>query len=311
MKTAVIIGSLGQDGRILTRYLRDRQYSTVGIDIGHIESASGSIKEPVNISNRGEVEDFIRALMPDELYYLAAVHHSAEEILQTGYELFQKSFEINTFSLIYFLDAILKYSPQTRLFYAVSSHIFEEVDGMQDENSRIDPSSIYAISKSSGLFSCRYYRKEYGIFAACGILYNHESSLRSDHFISKKIIKSAIRIRDGLQDKLILGDLSSEVDWGYAPDYVRAMHKILNLNNSDDFIIATGKMHSVAEFAEIAFRYLGLNWTDYVEEDKTILNKKPVCRIGNPEKLMKSTSWKPSVGFEDMIKIMLEEEGAI
>ena len=108
----------------------------------------------------------------------------------------------------------------------------------------------------------------------------------------------------------MLGDLSAEADWGYAPDYVRAMHKVMSLDHSDDFIIATGHRHSVSEFAETAFQYLGLNWTNYVEENKSILTRKPVCRVGSPSKLMKSTGWKPSMDFKKMIKVLMEEEGA-
>jgi len=180
---------------------------------------------------------------------------------------------------------------------------------VNDEGSSINPSSVYGITKAAGLFICKYYRKEHALFASCGILYNHESSLRSDNFISKKITKGAIKARDGLQDKILLGDLSAEADWGYAPDYVNAMHKILCLNHSDDFIIATGHRHRVSEFAEIAFKYLGLEWYRYVEENKNILTRKSVCRVGNPGKLMSKMGWKPSIDFKEMIKVLLTEEG--
>jgi len=310
MKTAVVIGSLGQDGRLLKRQLIGNEYKVIGIDVNHIESSFKAAKRPVDIHNEREVYELVASYKPDEIYHLAAVHHSAENKMQTNLDLFQKSFQTNTFSLIYFLEAMLKGSPQTRLFYAASSHIFEETNGVDDEGSRINPSSVYGITKAAGLSICRYYRKEHSLFASCGILYNHESSLRNDNFISKKIIKGAIKIRDRLQDKIVLGDLSAEADWGYAPDYVKAMHKILNLDHPDDFIIATGHWHSVSEFAEAAFKYLGLNWNNYVEENKSILTKKRVCRVGNPGKLLKNTGWKPSMDFITMIKVLLEEEGA-
>jgi len=310
MKTAIVIGCLGQDGVLLKSHLIENAYQVIGVDVNYIESSFEYSKVPIDICNEREVCELVRSSNPSEIYHLAAVHHSAEDRMMTSLDLFQKSFGTNTFSLIYFLEAMLKCAPQARLFYAASSHIFEETNGVNDEGSSINPSSVYGITKAAGLFICRYYRKEHALFASCGILYNHESSLRSNNFISKKITKGAIKVRDRLQDKILLGDLSAEADWGYAPDYVKAMHKMLCMDHSDDFIIATGQKHSVSEFAEIAFQRFGLNWTDYVEENKNILTRKPVCRVGNPSKLMLKTGWKPSIDFKEMIKVLLNEEGA-
>lgn len=310
MKTAIVIGCLGQDGKLLKRHLIENEYQFIGIDANYIESSYEFSKRPVDICNELEVCELVRAANPSEIYHLAALHHSAEDRMQTSLDLFQKSFGINTFSLIYFLEAILKSSRQTRLFYAASSHIFEDTDGVNNEASSINPSSVYGITKAAGLFVCRYYRKEHALYASCGILYNHESTFRSSSFISKKIIEGALNVKKGLQDKIVLGNLSAEADWGYASDYVKAMHKMLSLEYPDDFIIATGHKHSVSEFAEIAFKYLGLNWKNYVVEDKNILMRKTVCRIGNPHKLMDRTGWKPSLDFKEMIKLFLSDGGA-
>lgn len=312
MKRAIIIGCQGQDGRLLYEYLIKKKYQVIGIGVNYIKASYRYSKQPVDITNKDYVYRLISSSKPTEIYYLAAFHHSSEDnINNKNDELFKKSFEINTFSLIYFLEAILTYSPKTRLFYAASSLIFG--DGhciIDDENSSINPSSIYGITKAAGLFICRYYRKEYSLFASCGILYNHESSFRADKFISKKIVKAAIKIKEKKQDTIVLGDVSAEVDWGYAPDYIDAMYKILRLKYSDDFIIASGKKHKVSEFAEIAFKYLGLEWHRYVEENKGILTRKRVARVGNPGKLMAATGWKPCTDFKEMIKILLTEEGA-
>ncbi len=312
MKRAIIIGCQGQDGRLLYDYLIKKQYQVIGIDINYWKATFGYQKEPIDITNRDDAGEIIRFLKPSQVYYLAAVHHSAEDkVQQNNVDLFQKSFEINTFSLIYFLEEILKYSPKTRLFYASSSHIFGESNRtIDDEDSDINPSSIYGITKAAGLLVCRHYRKEYSLFASCGILYNHESPFRTDNFISKKIIKAAIKVKEKQQDKIVFGDINAEADWGYAPDYIDAMHKILGLEYPDDFIIATGKKHKVSEFADIAFGYLGLEWDRYVEEDRNILTRKTVCRVGNPGKLMSKTGWKPSIDFKEMIKVLLTEEGA-
>jgi GDPmannose 4,6-dehydratase len=312
MKRSVIVGCLGQDGRLLYEYLIEKKYQIIGIDVNHLETSYNYSEQPVDITNKEHVRRLIRTSMPTEIYFLAALHYSSEDnSLNNNEELFQKSFEINTFSLIYFLEAILEYSPRTRLFYASSSHIFgDSYRSIDDENSNINPYSIYGITKAAGLFVCRYYRKEYSLFASCGILYNHESPFRTDNFISKKIIKAVIKIKEKQQDKIVLGDMNAEVDWGYAPDYVDAMHKILMLEYPDDFIVATGEKHKVSEFVEIAFNYLGLDWCLYIEENIDILQRKTNCRVGNPKKLMSKTGWRPSIDFKEMIKVLLTAEGA-
>jgi GDPmannose 4,6-dehydratase len=313
MKRAVIVGCQGQDGRLLHEYLVKKKYQIIGIDINYIKASYNYSEQPIDITNENQIARLIRTSRPNEVYHLAAFHHSSEDdIHNKNVELFQQSFRINTFSLIYFLEAILKHSPKTRLFYASSSHVFGDNESViDDENSNINPSSIYGITKAAGLFICRYYRKEYSLFASCGILYNHESSYRTDNFISKKIIKGAIKIKEKQQDEIVLGDIHAEIDWGYAPDYIDAMYKILHLKYPDDFIIATGKKHKVSEFAEIAFKYLGLEWHHYVEEDKNILTRKNIPRVGNPEKLMLKTGWRSTIDFKEMIKVLLTQEEAL
>jgi GDPmannose 4,6-dehydratase len=141
-----------------------------------------------------------------------------------------------------------------------------------------------------------------------GILYNHESSLRHESFVSRKIIKGAVAIKKGKQKKLILGDLNAGIDWGYAPDYVDAMFRMLNHRVPDDFVVATGVTHTVREFARLAFDSLGLDYRRYVEEDPAIVTKKAYRRTGNPRKLMELTGWRPSVDFGQMIRLMIAEE---
>lgn len=312
MKNAIIVGCRGQDGTLLSEHLIRKNYQVLGIDLNYLEATYDYSEKPVDITNSDQVKRLIRTTMPTEIYCLAALHHSSEDkILKNSEKLFINSYEINTFSLIYILEAIIEYSPKTRLFYASSSHIFGNSDCIiDDEKTPINPSSIYGITKASGLLICRYYRKEYSIFASCGILYNHESFLRTENFLSKKIITAAMRIKRKQKSKIVFGDLNAEADWGYAPDFVNAMHKILHLNYSDDFVIATGKKHNVSEFLEIAFRYLDLEWGRYVEEDQSILKRRIVSRVGNPSKLQKATGWKPSVDFKEMIKVLLRKEGA-
>ena len=166
---------------------------------------------------------------------------------------------------------------QARLFYAASSHVFGTctVD-RKNENSPLRPNSAYAISKTAGLRCCQLFRQQEGIFAATGILFNHESSLRKPSFVSQKIVRGALRARRDRTFRLTLGDIDARVDWGYAPDYVDAMFRILQLPEPGDFVVASGELHSVGEFAEIAFEEVGLDWRDHVETDAQLLKKSPL-----------------------------------
>jgi GDPmannose 4,6-dehydratase len=312
MKTAIIIGCLGQDGTLLYDYLINKNYQVIGIDKNYIKSSFNFSDKAIDITNSSHVDELIKSSCPDEVYYLAAVHHSSEDnIKNKNIELFNKSFEINVTPLTYLFEAFLTHSDKTRLFYAASSHIFGAPSNhIQNENTPFNPLSIYAISKTAGINICRFYRKEYSIFASCGILYNHESSLRTENFISKKIIKSAIALKRKERESISFGNLDAIVDWGYAPDYVDAMHKILNIDHPDDFIVATGKEHKVSEFIKIAFELLGMDYQNYVTENRNLLNKSSICRIGDPNKLVKQTGWQSSLDFKNMIKKLLNDEGA-
>lgn len=309
MKKAVIVGSNGQDGRLLLDLLSRKSYQLLGVSRTSVQPVGLHWELPVDIHHAESVSEMIHLFRPDEVYYLAAIHRSSEEKEIEDVKLFQGSYSVHVFGLMHFLEAIKRFSPTTRLFYAASSHIFGESRAeSQDEGTPINPNCIYGITKAAGLLTCRFYRERYSIFASVGILYNHESSLRSEKFVSKKIINGAINIKNGKQAKLILGNLDGEVDWGYAPDYVEAMYRLLNIQTSGDFIIATGKTHKVMDFVKHTFEYLGLDWAHCVEEDPTLLVKKDRPRVGNPARLMATTGWKPSVGFEEMIRILIKEQ---
>ena len=310
MKKAIIVGSEGQDGRFLYNLLLGKGYEVVGIDMHTVRcSTASNLPLVVDISHADAVADLIRLIKPDEVYYLAAFHHSSEDEQVENIELFKRSYNVHVVSLVNFLEAITKHSRETRLFYAASSHIFGNPStAIQDENTPINPNCIYGITKTDGLFTCRFYRDNYAIFTSVGILYNHESPLRHERFVSRKIIKGALAIKNGKQGKLILGDLNAEIDWGYAPDYVDAMHRMLNHHEPDDFVVATGVMHTVREFTQLAFDFLGLDYRSYVEENPAIMTKKAYRRTGNPRKLMELTGWRPSVDFGQMIRFMIAGE---
>ena len=309
MKRAIIVGSHGQDGQLLYDFLLKRGYSIVGIDKNLIRSSPGVSCKKLDILKFKEVAGLVKRFKPKEIYYLAAFHHSSEDLPDENVELMRRSYEVHVEGLLNFLESVRIYCPKTRLFYAASSHVFGEArEKIQDENTPINPSCIYGITKAAGLALCRLYRFRYGIFSAVGILYNHESALRAGSFVSSKIINGAIDIKNGKQSKLVLGDLNAVIDWGYAPDYVRAMHLILNSKTPDDFIIATGKPHKVLDFVKVAFKHLGLDWKLYVKENQRIVCKRNFYRVGNPGNLIKSTGWKPKVKFEEMIKIIIDSK---
>lgn len=312
MKKAIIVGAKGQDGRLLNELLLKKRYSVVGIDKNWIHHSPDILFKRVDICRYDEVARLIREFKPHEVYYLAAFHHSSENLPDKSIGLLRISYDVHVGGLANFLEAINNFSHKTRIFYAASSHIFGQAnDKLQDEKTPQSPACIYGITKAAGVALCRFYRLKYNIFAATGILYNHESALRSEDFVSTKIIKGAINIKNGRQKELVLGDLRAVIDWGYAPDYVRAMHLIVNNKLPDDFIIATGKRHTVLDFVKAVFGYLGLSWKLYVKENRGIALKQNFCRIGNPAKLKKMTGWKPSVDFRKMVKSLLAQEGGV
>lgn len=297
MNKALIVGSAGQDGRLLHSYLSGKGYSLLGVG-----------RDEIDLVDRETVFDLVSRFKPDEIYYLAAHHRSAEESSGDDLELFQKSHEVNVQGLLHFLEAAKRRAPAARIFYAASSHVFGTPSvPVQNEDTPINPECVYGITKAAGLFACRFYREAHGIFASVGICYNHESSLRDAKFVSQKIIRSALEHKAGKRRKLVLGSLSAEVDWGYAPDYVRAMHMILIHSHADDFVLATGKGHSVRDLVERVYSRLGLDWKSFVEEDPRILTKKKKALVGDPARLIRMTGWKPSVNFDGMIDLLLKE----
>jgi GDPmannose 4,6-dehydratase len=310
MPRAVIIGANGQDGTFLHEHLLKRNYEIVGIGRSRTSSTTDAWDDGrhVDIGNFSAVIDFLRAVRPDEVYHLAAIHHSSEDPVAEQVRLLEQSYRVNVHSLIHFLEAIRQVSPTTRLFYAASSHIFGRPDVVpQDESTPINPVTIYGITKASGLFLCREYRKTHKVFASVGILYNHESLLRGEQFVSRKIVEGAVQCRRDSACRLTLGSLATIADWGYAPDYVDAMHRILSLDEPDDFVVATGQKHTVEDFARIAFEACGLDWHGFVEEDRDIITRPANPFIGNPAKLVQRTGWKRSVDFSGMIKTLVRQ----
>ncbi len=310
MKTAVIIGCEGQDGRIAFDLLASKQYRVLGIGRRGVRSVGVDWDQAVDITNRQDVLQLSKTVQADEIYYLAACQQSSQDKLRDESDLFKESHAVHVEGLLYFCEGIKMYNPTAKLFYAASSLIYGGTDTVvQDEQTPFCPDTIYGMTKLDGLLLCRYYRARYGVFASCGILYNHESLYHGDNFVCTKIIKAALNIKEGKQEVLVLGDLSAQVDWGYAPDYVAAMHQILDSAPADDFIIASGIAHSVRDFVAAAFGLLGLDWTKYVREDQRLMTRVRKILVGDPKKLMDKTGWRPTVDFQGMVKALLQARG--
>ncbi|MFH2024273.1 MAG: GDP-mannose 4,6-dehydratase [bacterium] len=313
MKKAIIIGNRGQDGTLLTQLLKDKEYVVLGVDSATVECSDGSDWTAVDILNMGSVANLIKVFLPDEVYYLAAFHHSSQctDLLNSS-DIWDESFNIHVRGLINVLEVIRCTNAKIRLFYASSCLIFGRPEQVpQTEVTPINPQCIYGITKATGVHCCNFYRIHHSIFASAGILYNHESHLRSERFVSQKIIRSAIQIKRGQQQKLVLGDLSAQADWGYAADYVDAMWRILQLDAADNFVIATGKLHTVLDWVEIVFQALNLTWRDYVREEKSLIKRAQSTYVGDSSKLRRLTDWYPSTSFKEMIFNMLRLEGVL
>ncbi|OFZ80303.1 MAG: hypothetical protein A2583_10480 [Bdellovibrionales bacterium RIFOXYD1_FULL_53_11] len=307
MKKALIIGASGQDGHYLSQNLAGRGYTICGADI--LPGVLCNIR--LDVSNSRTVSDVISSTRPDEIYYLAAFHHSSESLPLEEQDLFRRSLEINTTGLGNVLAAMKTSVPATKLFYASSSHVFgNPPTQIQDETTPIAPDCFYGISKAAGMGLCRHYRNRHSLFCSTGIMYNHESPLRNNAFITKKIVKTAVTIKRGLHTgKLTIGSLSARVDWGFAGDYTDAMRLVLAHHEPDDFIVSSGETHSVLEFVEAVFDRLSLNWRDHVTESPEVLSKR-TSRIlqGDPSKLHRTTSWRPKVDFIQLAAIMTDAE---
>ena len=308
MKTSLVIGASGQDGTFLTELLARRGDKVVGVDQNKIWSAPAENWDAVDILNQEEVLALVHKAQPDECYYLPAFHHSAEDasLLPGNPQTFERSYAVHVRGLIHFLHAIAQTSKHTRLFYAASSHVFGSPSIQpQDESTPLTPENVYGITKTMGIHCCRHFRLELGVFAAAGILYNHESHLRPAQFLSQKIVRGVLAFLHDKSKRLVLGDLNVIVDWGYAGDYAEAMTRILGHATPEDFVVATGEPHTVRDFLQIACEIAGVDWHECAVTDSSLLKKKSTLLMGDSRKLRRLTGWQPKTSFRSMIENML------
>jgi len=312
-KTAFITGITGQDGSYLAELLLKKGYQVYGLTRRTSTPNHDRIKNIINKINLvpGDLLDqhslthAIKEIQPDEVYNLGAqsfVPASWSQPVLTG--------EFTALGVIRILEAIRIAKPDAKFYQASSSEMFGKVRHTpQNEDTPFYPRSPYGVAKVYGHWITVNYRESYNLFAVSGILFNHESPRRGLEFVTRKISHGVARIKLGKQKKLKLGNLQAKRDWGYAPDYVKAIWLMLQQDKPKDFVVGTGKTWSVQDFAQIAFKVVGLNWKDYVEVDKKLLRPAEVDHLrADSTKAKKVLGWQPQISFEDMVKIMVEAD---
>ena len=307
---AIVVGSAGQDGTLLSGYLRKKDRAVIEVTRSAARRTDGGT-EAFDVLNASQVDTLVAQASPAEIYYLAAHHHSSDQNVGDQASLLQRSYQVHGQGFLSFLDACVRHSPKTRLFYASSALVYGHPDHCpQDETTPMRPVCAYGITKLFGMGLCELYRREYGLFCSAGILFNHESSLRQPRFVSKKIAMAAAAIKRGLQAELVLGSLDAEVDWSAASDFVEAMPMTLATEMPQDYVFSSGQRRSLRDFCDIAFATVELDFRKYVKVREEIIFRRPrsVPLQGNPERLKRSTGWKPRIGFEELVSSLVRAE---
>lgn len=319
-KKALILGVTGQDGSYLAELLLEKGYEVHGMlrhsATGNTRNINHLIKDKeifnkIFFLHKGDLADatslyrIISEVKPQELYNEADQDHVSWSFAAPDY-----SYDITGAAVGRILEIIRQIDSKIKFFQPCSSNMFgKAIETPQSETTPFQPQSPYACAKILAYVLTRHYREAYGMFAATAIFYNHESPRRTEEYVTRKITKAAARIAMGLQDKLVLGDLSAKIDWGYAKEYMEAAWNILQQPKPDDFVIATGEVHSVQEFVEEAFRFVNLNSDDYVVSDKQLLRPASTSvLVGDISKARKTFGFEPKIKFKELVRIMVEAD---
>jgi GDPmannose 4,6-dehydratase len=319
-KTALISGITGQDGSFLAEVLLEKGYDVYGIirrsssfntdRIDHLYQdphEKGTRLRLVygDLNDSSSLNTILRQVKPDEIYNLGAQSH-----VRVSFDIPEYTGEVTGLGTVRFLEAIRELGMTPKFYQASSSELYGKVfETPQTETTPFYPRSPYACAKAYAYHITVNYRESYGLFASNGILFNHESERRGETFVSRKITRAATRIKLGLQDKLYMGNLDARRDWGYARDYVEAMWMIMNAEEPDDYVVATGETHSVREFLEQTFGYLDLEWEKYVEIDPRYFRPAEVdLLLGDASKVREKLGWEPKVTFDDLVKLMTDHD---
>ena len=312
-KRALITGITGQDGSYLAEFLLDQGYKVIGmvrrtstINFSRIQHFQDRVElVSGDLLDQGSLITTISDWHPHEIYNLAAqsfVPASWRQPVFTG--------NVTALGVTRMLEAIRTVDPEIRFYQASSSEMFGKVREVpQTEETPFYPRSPYGVAKVYGHWITVNYRESYDLFACSGILFNHESPRRGMEFVTRKVTHGVARIRLGLDDRLALGNLDSKRDWGFAGDYVRAMWLMLQQSDPDDYVVGTGRTHSVQELCEAAFSHAGLDWHDYVVQDPRFMRPAEVdLLVSDPAKAKSVLSWEPKVSFEELVRMMVDAD---
>jgi len=320
MKKALITGITGQDGSYLTEFLLEKGYEVYGIvrrsssfNTGRIDHLYQDPHESGvrlrliygDLNDASSLNKILREVKPDEIYNLGAQSH-----VRVSFDVPEYTADVTGLGTLRILEAIRDSGINPRFYQASSSELYGKVQEVpQRETTPFYPRSPYAVAKAYAYWITVNYRESYGMHASNGILFNHESPRRGETFVTRKITRAVARIKLGLQDKLFLGNLDAKRDWGFAGDYVEAMWLMLQQDQADDYVIATGSTWSVRQFLEAAFSHAELDWQKHVEIDPRYFRPAEVdLLIGDPTKAQSKLGWKPRVGFHDLVKMMVESD---
>ena len=313
--SAFITGITGQDGSYLTEFLLEKGYHVHGLvrrastdnlqRIRHLLDHDRLTLHHGDLTDGGGLTRLVSDLKPDEVYNLAAQSH-----VKISFDTPDYTTDVTAVGAVRLLEAIRSAGIKTRFYQASSSEMFGKVrETPQSETTPFHPRSPYACAKLFAHWITINFREAYGQFGCSGILFNHESPRRGETFVTRKVTMAAARIKLGLQGKLLLGNLDAKRDWGYAKEYVEAMWLMLQQEEPDDFVIATGETRTVRELAEVAFDHCGLDWEKYVSVDKQYYRPAEVeILLGNPEKAKRLLGWEPKTKFADLVRLMVEED---
>lgn len=317
MKKALITGINGQDGSYLSEYLLSLGYEVHGIVRRHSVAENQNhrlVKHGTSdkvITHYGDLLDYpsliriVSKVMPDEIYNLGAMSH-----VRVSFDMPSFTIQTNALGVLNMLEVYRTICPNAKFYQASSSEMFGnsvDEDGVQRLTTPMNPVSPYGCAKVMGYNLVRHYRHAYKLHACNGILFNHESPRRGSNFVTNKVVKGAVSIKKGLQEKLELGNMDSFRDWGHSKDYVRAMHMIINHEIPDEFIVATGETHSVRDLCETVFSKLGMNYQDYIVQNPKYMRPEELKYLkGDPSKSIEVLGWKPEYTFSSMIDEMIE-----
>lgn len=316
-KIALITGILGQDGPYLAKLLLEKNYQVYGL-IRRYTNPNFSNLDYLGITNRieyisgdmtdeGSLMNIIRIIRPDEVYNLAA-----QSFVGSSWDQSKLTTEVNSLGVLYLLNALKHFCPTAKFYQASTSEMFgnSHKDGLQTEETPFHPRSPYAISKLYAYWMANNFKESYGMYCANGILFNHESPIRGKEFVTRKITDGIARIKHGLSNEIRLGNLDSKRDWGFAGDYVEAMWLMLQQEEPDNYIISTGKTHSIREFLDAAFSAVGISdWSKYVVIDPQFKRPAELFTLqGKSNKARKKLGWKPKTSFQQLVTMMMDAD---